>query len=732
MRHSTDHLSESASPRLRELSRLSNQPIHRAVDSIFEPGRNCWRVEAASRAACLVDGQEYFTAFREAALAAERSIYILGWDFDTRIRMLIGRAPDGYPDRLGPFLDRLLMRRKRLHIYVLVWDFHIIYFKERQWWLPSHLLSHRRLHFWKDGTHPVGASHHQKVVVVDDAVAFVGGFDFAQCRWDTSEHRMDHPDRKMLSDDAPCRPFHDVQMVVDGDAAAALGELARARWETATGERLGLPVSATAGDPWPGSVIPQFQAVHVAIARTMPAAADQPPVQEVERLLIDLLRAARRWIYIETQYFTSNVLAEVLADLLRREDGPDIVMILHPSSDGWLEQHTMDVLRGRVLKHLRAVDSRRRLALYYPRVPDAEERCISVHSKVCVIDDTYVRVGSANLSNRSLRFDSECDLAIEASGDPRVEARIASFRNRLLGEHLDVAPDEVAEALRCRSRLIDAVEALRGKDRTLEVFDKNIPEELDEMVPDDEFIDPSHPYEVQLCLPENRSSAHRQMILGVGVLLVVAALAAAWQWSPLGEWLELPRLMAYAQEFERSPAAPFIIVGSFVIGGLVIAPVTVLVTATVLAFGPLHGFVYSFIGMTLSALVTFGVGRLVGRRLVERWSARLYRLSRNLATKGILAVVAVRVIPVAPFSVVNMIAGATHIRTADFVLGTVLGELPGLIAIALFVDQVTTTLRNPGLWSYLILAGSAVVIVGTVWALRRWLSRRAYFSNDNR
>ena len=165
-------------------------------------------------------------------------------------------------------------------------------------------------------------------------------------------------------------------------------------------------------------------------------------------------------------------------------------------------------------------------------------------------------------------------------------------------------------------------------------------------------------------------------------------------------------------------------------GGLVVAPVTVLVTVTVLAFGPLHGFVYSLLGMTLSAMVTFGLGRLMGRQLVERWSARLYRLSRNLATKGVLAVVAVRVIPVAPFTVVNMIAGATHIRTKDFLLGTILGELPGLLAIAIFVDQVTTTLHSPGLGSYLVLAGSAIVLVGAVWGLRRWLSRRANFSND--
>lgn len=720
---------------LREPSQSSEPPIHDPIDlpedSIFEPGRNCWRVEAARRAAFLIDGQAYFTAFREAALAAERAICILGWDFDTRIRMVIDREPDGYPDRLGSFLDALLVRRKKLHIYVLVWDFHLMYFKERQWWLPSHLWAHRRLHFWKDDTHPMGASHHQKIVVVDDAVAFVGGFDFAQCRWDTPAHRMDHPDRTMQSDGMPCRPFHDVQMIVDGPAAATLGELARTRWEAATGERPALPPSPTADNRWPASVAPHLEAIQVAIARTIPAAMDQPPVREVEQLLIDLLRVARRCIYIESQYFTSKVLAEVLADLLQREEGPDIVMILHPSSDGWLEQHTMDVLRGRALKRLRSVDRRHRLALYYPRVPDPQkqERCISVHSKVCVIDDTCLRIGSANMTNRSLGFDTECDLAVEASGNPKMEEQIAAFRNRLLGEHLDVAPEEVAQELRRHSRLIAAVEALRGRDRTLDVFDKNIPPEVDEWVPDDEFIDPSRPYDIQLVPTEHRPSARRQMIMGIVLLLVVVALAAAWQWSPLGEWMELSRLTAYAEEFERSPAAPFIIVGSFVIGGLVIAPVTVLVAATMLAFGPLHGFVYSFVGMTLSALVTFGIGRLVGRQLVERWSARLSRLSRNVATKGVLAIVAVRVIPVAPFSVINMIAGATHIRTKDFLLGTVLGELPGLLAIAIFVDQVTTALHNPGLGSYMVLAGSVIVIIGAVWGLRRWLARRADYSH---
>src|SRR6187551_3151411 len=116
-----------------------------APSSLFAVGRNCWRVVRAERAAFLIDGDAYFRAFRAAAIQAQHSIIILGWDFDSRISMLIDREPDGYPDRLGEFLHALLMRRRHLHIHVLTWDFHMIYWKEREWWLPSKLAAHRRL-----------------------------------------------------------------------------------------------------------------------------------------------------------------------------------------------------------------------------------------------------------------------------------------------------------------------------------------------------------------------------------------------------------------------------------------------------------------------------------------------------------------------------------------------------------------------------------------------------------
>jgi len=136
----------------------------------------------------------------------------------------------------------------------------------------------------------------------------------------------------------------------------------------------------------------------------------------------------------------------------------------------------------------------------------------------------------------------------------------------------------------------------------------------------------------------------------------------------------------------------------------------------------LRGFIYSFIGMTASALLVFGLGHILGQRTVRRLSGtRLNELSRRLGQRGILAVVTVRILPVAPFSIINLVAGASHIRLRDFLIGTIIGELPGLIGIALFMDQVSGALRHPGPGSLLMLAAIAALIALGGWGLRRWL-----------
>jgi phospholipase D1/2 len=705
---------------------LASHPATPDRPSLFEAGRNCWRVESAARASFLIDGAAYFKAFRDAAKEAQHSIVIIGWDFDSRIPMLIEREPDGFPDRLGRFLHSLLKRRRKLRVYVLVWDFHMIYWREREWWLPSQFLAHRRLHFLKDAMHPLGASHHQKVVVIDDAVAFAGGIDLAQCRWDTPGHTPRHPDRRLFTDGGPCRPFHDVQMMVDGAAAAALGELARDRWIRAGGRPMARPPSFRPPDLWPASTEPDLINVRVAIARTIPEFGNQKPVNEVERLMLDSCAAARRHIYIETQYLTSDTVANCLAQRLQEPDGPEIVVILHPNSDGWLEQHTMDVLRGRVLARLRAVDRFHRLALYYPRLPDLQGQCISMHSKVCIVDDEIVRVGSANLSNRSMGFDTECDLAIEAGGDQRIQERIAAFRHRLMGEHLDVNPEMVESDLARGGSLINTVECLRGGGRSLAVFDGSISAEVDEVVPDAEFIDPSRPYPVQLLPSEQRRPARRQLIAGGVGLLLLFLLAAFWQWAPVREQFNVESMVAFLDEFAQGPMAAPVAISAFVVGGFLVMPVILLIAVTVLTFGAWWGFLYALVGMTLSALLTFWIGRLFGRRLMDRFAgSRIDHVSRALASKGILGVVTLRILPIAPFSIVNVVAGASHIGAREFFIGTILGELPGLLSLAFFVDQINETIRHPDIWGIALLAVIVGAIVLSGMRIRRWLSDRA-------
>ena len=126
---------------------------------MLEPGRNCWRLEQAGRVAFLVDGAAYFSAVRAAAAQARRSIFILGWDIDSRMRLVPEGADDGLPEPLGDFLNALAKRSRKLRIYILNWDFAMLYAPDREV-LPRYKLgwrTHRRVRFELDGAHPVGS-----------------------------------------------------------------------------------------------------------------------------------------------------------------------------------------------------------------------------------------------------------------------------------------------------------------------------------------------------------------------------------------------------------------------------------------------------------------------------------------------------------------------------------------------------------------------------------------------
>jgi phospholipase D1/2 len=442
-----------------------------AVDSpsLFQPGRNCYRAAHALRAALLIDGEAYFRAFAHAALRATQSIVLVAWDFHSQTRLHLGEV--GVPDLLGDFLNFLVRRNRRLRIFILAWDYPLVFGRGREppagsdgGWQP-----HRRINFHYDSSSSLGAAHHQKIVVIDAAVAFCGGVDLTLGRWDTTLHRSADPRRTNVGETEPYGPVHDVMLAVDSGAARALQSVASERWRRATGRAL--PTAYADGDPWPAALVATFSKVDVALARTVPAGDREQAIVEVEKLYLDLIAAARRYIYIENQYFTSKVLGDALAARLAEADGPEVVVVLRLGSSGWLEEPTMSALRTMLIRKLRDADTNGRFQAWYPDTPG--EPGYDVHSKLMIVDDEWLRVGSANFANRSMGVDTECDLVLEARGNPVTRAAIASVRNALLCEHLDVAKTDVQNAFAVTGSLGATISSLARTDgRSLRPFER--------------------------------------------------------------------------------------------------------------------------------------------------------------------------------------------------------------------------------------------------------------------
>jgi phosphatidylserine/phosphatidylglycerophosphate/cardiolipin synthase-like enzyme/uncharacterized membrane protein YdjX (TVP38/TMEM64 family) len=695
-----------------------------AAGRLLAPGRNCWRLEHANRVAFLIDAAAYFASVRSAIAQAQRSVFIVGWDFDSRVRLVPAGAGDGLPEALGPFLREVVRRQRRLHVYVLSWDFVFLFAGNREW-VPLYKLGWRmhprpRISFRLDGTHPITGSHHQKVVVVDDAVAFVGGLDLTHGRWDTPAHRAHEPYRVDMYG-RQARPNHDVQAIVDGRAAVALGDLCRDRWQRATRQRVEPVARPDACDPWPIDVAPQITDVDVGIARTDPGYVTGESIEEIRHLYTDAIRNAKRALYLENQYFSSSVVGTALAERLRAPDAPEVVVVSRLTEEGWLETRTMGALRARLHRRLQQAAAPDHYRLLYPRVPGLDPSALlNVHSKVLVMDEELVSVGSANFNNRSMGFDTECNIAIEAQGDARIVRAIAGLRDRLLAEHLGASPEAVsAECVRQQGRLVHAVEALRHGGRTLEPIDPVVDDEIDRLLPAAALVDPERPASAEELVrefvpPEGRRPVAEGIVGFSAVLLLLAAFAAALHWTPLSGVVEIGGTLTNAREMARAPGATAVILAIYAAAGLLAFPITVLVVATGIVFGPWPAMLYAFVGTLLNAFVSYALGRWLGRDTIRRFAGSpLNRITDRLARRGLWAIASLRVLPVASFWRVNIVAGASRLRLREFLLGTAIGVAPVIALTVLFVDRSHALITDPGLLTLAMAAPVAALLAAS-------------------
>ena len=475
---------------------------------IVVEGRNCWRIERADKARMIVDAADYFALLERLMADARQRILLIGWDFDPRIALKPDK--DGKGEPLGDYLLRLAHEKPDRDIDILRWNFGGL----KQFAMPR-ILSMvarwkltRSISFRLDSAHPVGCSHHQKVAVFDDHLAVCGGIDVGSRRWDTREHKDGDPHRT-APDGKAYMPWHDSTMILAGPVGNALADLGNERWQRAT--KKPLRDLKGEGENWPDDLEHDFEGVDVAISRTRAEYDDVEEIREIEQLYLDMIAAADRFIYFENQYFTSGKIAAAIAERLNEDDPPEFVMVMPKTADGWLEQMAMDAARVQLVREIAKAKHGDRLKVYYPRTKRGEP--IYVHAKTAIVDDRMIRVGSANMNNRSMGLDSECDVTIDAAlpANKGVEPTIARLRTSLIAEHLDVSEEEVAATFKRVGSLIDTVEALRGKGRSLELLDLVPPGPMDEFIADNELLDPTSPDAMFEGLTERglRKSWHR-------------------------------------------------------------------------------------------------------------------------------------------------------------------------------------------------------------------------------
>ena len=369
---------------------------------------------------------------------------------------------------------------------------------------------------------------------------------------------------------------------------------------------------------------------------------------------------------------------------------------------------------------------------------------MNVHAKVMIVDDRFARVGSANLTNRSMGVDTECDLVLDAELDPRLGPTIASLRNRLLAEHLECDPQAVADALGARDSLIGAVESLRGRARSLAPLPK--PPATDEDAAaaavagtskppvhlaflDGLVCDPEQPAPDQLMamlVPEGLRPPVRRSLVGWGlVIAAVVAVVAAWRLTPLRALLSADRVAALGHAIADHPAAPLAVLGAYLVGTLVFFPITLLLGATALLFP----------APTPSSIAWAAPCPRRSRPTEsDAWSDAFARAGwdthaccgsgEQLRRRGILAVIAARMLPVGNFSLINITAGALGVRFRDYLIGNVIGLLPGVLALTAFADRIAATVRQPHARNLIVLAVVAGALGAALWWLKRRIARR--------
>jgi phosphatidylserine/phosphatidylglycerophosphate/cardiolipin synthase-like enzyme len=480
------------------------------MKKILQPGRNCQGVYDVHRSGLLIDGRIYYRSFYDAAARAKRFILMTGWQFERSVRLLRGKDEEEARGdvRMAPFLNSLCERNPHLEIFILMWDFSAVVALDKEWFnkLVLDLTASDRIHFRFDSNHAIGGSHHQKLVVIDGVIAFVGGLDFCANGWDDRKHWSENADRVLAGENY--EPYHDIQSIHSGPVAWELTKLFERRWVHAGGLELSLSPPPDFDD-WPvGKTLPlAAKKVAISVTRAQTLVPMLEPLMHIRQLFLDAIASAEHLIYMESQYFTSQAVFQALNQRMTDLTRPrlEIVLILPKRPHTLVEDISLSVIQAKILRSLTKTASRngQNFGVYYSAAALKEgwqDRATYIHSKVLLVDDRFLSVGSANLTNRSMGMDTELNVSWEADSTDGQELRrsIRRVRGNLLAEHTGLRKLSHRRALGGVDGIVHYLndqadrEGCRLRRHTMESFleDKSW---IKDLMPEDLAIDPERP-----------------------------------------------------------------------------------------------------------------------------------------------------------------------------------------------------------------------------------------------
>jgi phosphatidylserine/phosphatidylglycerophosphate/cardiolipin synthase-like enzyme/uncharacterized membrane protein YdjX (TVP38/TMEM64 family) len=737
------------------------------AEKIIRPGRNCYRIAQADRVDLLIDAAAYYRALYHAVTQAQERLVFLGWQFDSRVSLLRGDEADRARDPVQflPLLQKVTEARPHLQVYLLAWDHSIVFAPEREWFQSYRFqqATSDQIHFVFDHFHPAGGSHHQKIVLIDGIVGFCGGLDICGDRWDTPQHRRENPLRKN-EDGTPYSLFHDVQIAVQGEAVSVLEEIFLDRWGAATGEHLS-PVRPDRTHRFDLPHTLRLSGGSVSISRTLPVGTcgRTTPVQEIAHFYDDAIASAERLILIENQYFTSRRVFEALHKRISDTSRPgiEVIVILPQAAQNWKEELAIGFEQRRMLQRLDAAAKANHCPLgIYTLIKTGKSLLpptpIYVHSKVLIIDDRILSIGSANTSNRSLGLDTECNINIEAEeGHRRREIALACYT--LLGEHLEQSAKAVESLIQQKGGWVAALDRVSGRSGRLHKLNDTYPETwIDQVLPDGICFDPESPLSPEdlfekLFSPlppsvqeeaalEEKEQADRQRSATAssgsktkpflrGIPLFLLPLIGVLLYFFLEKkGIDLRAWMACLDEARASHwTIPIFIMGTVVASILSFPLIFFLILGGVL-FGAYWGTLLNWTAALTGATVSYFLGLYLGRPLFRRFGQRKApAVAEWIKQKGFWAILILRVIGVFPFTVVNFIAGASKIRLSYYLLATALGMLPGTFLISYFSDSILQGTVDFKTKSSQLLWGLSLLLLlwlGSSFMKKWWLRRQ--------